>query len=348
MTLKAERALYTALILYLKECRPKEEQHLSSVLRLGLQVGKQPKLLNELFESLPEDSEAKYFYDIFNMAEDKTRSGILVGFGVRLQLWAIKEIRELTSHSDFHLRDLGKKKMALFILTRDEESTFDLLTAMVVDQCFQELVKEARTQPNQRLKVPVRLILDEIANIAPINDLQKRVSVMRSRGVYISLIFQGMQQFKNRYGEGLAAEISDSCDNQIILQANDDTTAVPVSKMLGNTTVLTNSVSQSQNDKGTSDGMNYSMTGTELMRPEDIRNKEDHKLILIQKGQPPVFLDKCFYFNQKQWKNLEQTNSYDEPNRESKPISIFNPEPILFEEKEQENQEDTEKVDLFA
>ncbi|MFE4145171.1 hypothetical protein ACFX4I_25615 [Peribacillus sp. YIM B13472] len=27
--------------------------------------------------------------------------------------------------------------------------------------------------------------------------------------------------------------------------------------------------------------MNYSLTGMELMRPEDIRNKEDYKLILI-------------------------------------------------------------------
>lgn len=88
------------------------------------------------------------------------------------------------------------------------------------------------------------MILDEMANIAPINDLEKHMAVMRSRGVRISLIFQGIQQLKEHYGEGVAAEISDSYDSQIILQANDDSTAIPVSKMLGKTTVLTNSFSK--------------------------------------------------------------------------------------------------------
>ncbi|MEH7454297.1 VirD4-like conjugal transfer protein, CD1115 family, partial [Gottfriedia acidiceleris] len=345
---KAERSLYAALILYLKETRPVEEQNLTNVLKLGLQIGKDNKFLDKLIETLPDDSEAKTFFNIFNLSEDKTRSGILVGFGVRLQLWAINEIKQLTASSDFRLGDLGKKKMALFILTRDEESTFDLITAIVVDQVFQELVKEARMSPNHRLPVSVRLILDEIANIAPINDLQKRVAVMRSRGVYINLIFQGLQQFKNRYGEGLTAEISDSCDNFIVLQANDSSTAVPVSKMLGSTTILTNSVSQSQNDRGSSNGMNYSMTGMELMRPEDVRNKDDRKLILIQKGQPPAFLDKYFFFEQKRWENLKQTNWADEPNKLFKPVVECIPNlvtPELQEEIKEVIEEEIEVVE---
>jgi type IV secretion system protein VirD4 len=368
---KAERSLYAALILYLKETRPKEEQHFLSVLRLGLQIGKNPDLLNQIFEQLPDDSEAKTFYDIFNNAEDKTRSGILVGFGVRLQLWAIKDIRNLTAKNDFDIRELGRKKTAVFILTRDEESTFDLITAMFIDQTFQELVKEARIKPNQCLGVPVRMILDEIANIAPINDLQKRMAVMRSRGVRVSLIFQGIQQFKNRYGDGIAAEISDSCDNQIVLQANDNSTAVPVSEMLGKTTILTNSVSQNHNERGSSSGMNYSMQGRELMTAQEIRNKDKRKLILFQKGEDPAFIDKYFYYEQKRWKNIQQTSWNDEPNRIDEPLSIFSPsipsapfiaeqewkeEQTYYEEhhKEQEAHNETEKpqdkkpFDLFA
>lgn len=322
---KAERALYAALILYLKETRPKEEQHFASVLKLGLEVGKNPKLLNKMFEELPEDSEAKTFYDIFNIAEEKTRSGILVGFGVRLQLWAMKDIRSLTAASDFQIKELAHKKTAVFVLTRDDDSSFDLLTALFVDQTFQELAKEARKSANQHLKVPVRMILDEIANIAPINDLEKRMAVMRSRGVRISLIFQGIQQFKNRYGDGVAAEISDSCDNQIILQANDDSTAVPVSKMLGKTTVLTNSVSQNSNERGSSNGMNYSMQGTELMTPDQVRNKDKDKLILFQKGSAPAFIDKYFYYKQKRWSDLPEADWRQEPNREDKQVTTFSP-----------------------
>ncbi|GAA3316120.1 hypothetical protein GCM10020331_012460 [Ectobacillus funiculus] len=60
---------------------------------------------------------------------------------------------------------------------------------------FKNLQKEARTKDGH-LNVPVRMVLDEVANIAPISDLERRVAVMRARGVRIHLIFQGIQQFK--------------------------------------------------------------------------------------------------------------------------------------------------------
>lgn len=329
---KAEKALYGALIMYLVENRPKEERHIANVLRLGNLIGRKPKLVDKLFMQLPDDSTAKNLWYIFANSEEKTRSGILIGFGVRLQLWADKEICKLTSRNDFNIRILGQEKAAVFILTPDEESTFDLITAMFIDQTFQELTKEARTQANGKLKNPVRMILDEIANIAPVHDLQKRVSVMRSRGVRISLIFQGIQQFKNRYGDGIAAAISDSCDNQIVLRANDLTTAEPVSKMLGNTTILTNSINESSNDRGSSLGMNYSMQGKSLMDPNEIRTMPKNKMILFQTNSDPVYMDKYFWFKQDRWKDVVETSWTHEKNRESFEVQYFKPEKEFYEE----------------
>lgn len=340
----AEKSLFASLILYIKETRPKEEHHFGNVLNLALKIGHDQELAEQLFAKLPEDSVAKKLYQIFALAPSDTRNSILLGFAIRLRIWTEVEICKLTAKSDFHIRELGQRKTAVFIMTRDEESTFDVITAMFIDQAFQELTKEARTKGGH-LNVPVRMVLDEVANIAPISDLERRVAVMRARGVRIHLIFQGIQQFKNRYGEGIAAEISDSCDNKIILQANDNSTAIPISEMLGNTTILTNSVSQNQNNHGTSIGESYSTQGMALMRPEDILQKDKRKLILIQPGKKSVILDKCFYFEQEEWKNLKEINwAKDDPDRQDEPLHVFRPNSILEPRPQNKVPEQTEQT----
>ena len=303
---QAEHALLSSLIQYLKECRPKEEQHIKNVLHIGNSIRKDPKKLDQLFNDLPDESAAKHLYNIFANSEDKTRSGILIGFASRLRLWALNDVSQLTATSDFDVNDLGEKKTALFIITPDADSTFDMITAMLIDQVFQELIRQANEREEKKLKVPVRMILDEVANIAPISDLKRRVAVMRSRGVRISLLFQGVQQFKNAYGEGTAAEISDSCDNMIVMAANDSSTSVPISKKLGSKTIKISSESHSGNKSGSSSGINYSFTGRALKTPDEIETMPKEKCILFQKGHYPSYVNKYFYFKNKDWKDLEE------------------------------------------
>ena len=323
---RTERNLIAALIMYIKQARPKEEQHLASVLRMGNSIGEDPDHVKALFDNLPEDSSAKEKYSIFNHSVKETRSSILTGFGVRLELWGEKRIAELTAKSDFDIKLLGREKTALYILTPDSESTFDIITAMLVDQVFQELIKDADRSEGRRLKNPVRLILDEVANIAPINDLERRISTIRSRGIRCSLIFQSKKQFENRYGAGRAAEIMDSCDNQILLQANDNYTSSHFSKKLDTTTILIGSKSETESTKGGSSGINYSYTGRPLMTPGEIEKMDEDQLILFQKGKPPAKLKKHYWFKQKRWKDIQTTSWVtDVEERPYVPLSIFRP-----------------------
>ena len=160
----------------------------------------------------------------------------------------------------------------------------------------------------------------------------------------------------------MAAAISDSCDNQIVLRANDLTTAEPVSKMLGNTTILTNSINESSNDRGSSSGMNYSMQGKLLIDPSEIKKMPKNKLILFQTNENPVLLDKYFYFKQDRWKDIEHTSWINEMNRESFKIHFFvleekstEPEEVNPEEQEENNieqerssRQEQKEFNLFA
>jgi len=348
---RAELSLLSAIIQYIKETRPKEEQHLTSVLEMGTSFGDNPKKIDEVFNELPKTSTARQLYRIFNLSEDRTRSGILIGFGVRLQLWAEPSIQKLTATSDFDLNDLGKKKTALYILTPDGESTFDMITALMIDQAFQELIKQANKNENEQLGVPVRMLLDELANIAPINDLQRRITAVRSRGVRVSLILQGVRQFENRYGKGVADEILDSADNQLLLAANHEATSRYFANKLGQTTIMISSQSETETRKGGSSGKNYNFTGKPLMNFTEIENKPDDDLILIQKGnKAPVYLKKYLYDKVNRWDYQKIHWSKEQPKAKEMP-PVFRPENMqepqeLIQEPQQEKEE-KQQIDLF-
>lgn len=325
---RAEHALLTALILYVKETCAPEEQHLASVLEIGLSIGDNPEAMDALFKRLPRHSAARTAYRIFDQSEDRTRSSILTGFGNRLRLWAEPEIQRLTAKTDIDLEQLGEpgRKIALYILTPSYDSTFDMIPAMVVDQAFQQLYRKAERMPGNRLATPVRLFLDELANIAPISELRRKVATMRGYGISAFLIFQSKSQFENRYGKEVAAEVIDSCDTRLLLGTNDPGTQEYFSKLLGETTILIESQSENKGGKSESTGRSRSYTHRKLMTPDEVGRLDPDDLIIFQRGQFPVLARKNYMFEWPDWNQYPQDHWANLPERADEPISIFEPE----------------------
>lgn len=327
----AEIAYFASLIMYLKEMRPKEEHHIKSVLRFGTRLGSDEEAMDEMFFALPEDSEALEMYHIFRNAKDKTRAGILIGFGVRLKLWVSNDVAKLTSESDFDLKQLGNKKTALFLLMPDSDTTFDIIPAILIDQMFKQLYEEAGKNESLSLNISVRCILDELANIARINDFEVKVSTMRSRGIAVVPIFQSLTQFKNRYDHDRWAEILSSSDTIVFLGTNDKDTAKYFSDKLGPGTYLVNSVSEGERSSST----NHNFIGRPLMTPDEVERLSDDELIVFQKGKNPMRIQKHWYFKQRRWKDIVKTQwSEDIMERTNDRLKIYNPnisEPVIPE-----------------
>lgn len=322
----AEMAYFASLMMYLKETMPRDLQTIKSVLQLGTRIGADEDVLDDMFAGLPEDSEALEMYNIFRLAQDKTRAGILIGFGVRLKLWVSKNVANLTSTSDFDLNQLGRKKTALYLLIPDSDSTFDLLPALMLDQLLHELYKQASKNDTERLEVDTRIIADEIANIAAINDFERKVSTMRSRGISVVPIFQSITQFKNRYDRDRWSEILASSDTIVFLGTADKDTAKYFSEKLGDTSLLINSLSESSNNKGDSESKSHNVIRRTLMTPDELERMGEDKVIVFQRGKYPMILDKHFYFKQKKWSNLPKANWFKdiEPRIDPK-LKIINP-----------------------
>jgi type IV secretion system protein VirD4 len=291
----AERSLLTCLIWYVKTALEPRYQHLRTVLELGTIFAKNGQLMEQIFANPKLNESVQVLYRQVAGLHDKTRDGVFIGFSVRLQLWTSQDIAGLTSTSDFNLRDLGRKRMALFLIIPDHHSTYQALTSLLFDQAFQELIAEA-DEGGGRLKHEVRMMLEEMANIGRIPDLEKRLATIRSRGLLVEMILQTIGQLKALYGDAWNTIVG-CADTIVALAANDQETAEWLSRRLGTTTIRTTSTSSTETERGESNSRSYHYTSRALMMPDEIQGTGDQglgpdELLLIQRGYPPARLSK--------------------------------------------------------
>lgn len=77
--------------------------------------------------------------------------------------------------------------------------------------------------------MPVRVILDDFANQAPIPNFETIIAAVRSRDIWITLICQATAQLEARYGAA-AQTIIGCCDTVLYLGVNDIKTARELSE----------------------------------------------------------------------------------------------------------------------
>lgn len=206
----AEMNLLKALILYVDQGFPPEAKNIGQVYKLLTMSSE--KELNSLFDLLPVSHPAKVPYCIYKQASDTVRSGVIIGLGSRLQVFQNKLIRQITSYDEIDLTLPGKEKCAYFCITSDQDSTFDFLSSLFMTFVFIKLVRYADTYGEDgKLPVPVHILADELANTGAILALNKKISVIRSRNLSISCIFQNLPQMQNRYPLNQWQEIIGNC-----------------------------------------------------------------------------------------------------------------------------------------
>ena len=102
----------------------------------------------------------------------------------------------LTATDELDLPNLGEKKVALFALIPDNDTSFNFLVSILYTQLFQQLFYLADHKYGGNLPVHCHFIMDEFANVSLPDDFDKILSVMRSRGVSVSIILQNLAQLK--------------------------------------------------------------------------------------------------------------------------------------------------------
>ncbi len=295
----AEMNLLKALVLYVDKGYPPENRNMGQVYQL-ITLNSETAL-NSLFEVLPINHPAKAPYSLFKQASDSVRSGVIIGLGSRLQVFQAELIKKITARDEIDLELLGQKPCAYFLVTSDQDSTFDFLASLFLSFVFIKLVRYAdRNCEGGRLPVPVHVLGEELTACGTIPDLSRRLSVIRSRNISMSCVFQNLAGLQNRYPLNLWQEILGNCDVQLFLGCTDPLTAEFVSSRTGLASVA---VSSKSKQLGTWRISNYTPEYREtsgvgkrpVLTPDEVLRLPIDEALVIIRGKKTLKVDKMDY-----------------------------------------------------
>ena len=245
-------------------------------------------------------------YNKFKLAAAKTLKSILISCGARLAPFDIQEVRDITMYDELALDTLGDKKTALFLIMCDTDATFNFLISMIYTQLFNLLCEKADDVYGGRLKVHVRCLIDEAANIGQIPNLEKLIATIRSREISACLFLQAQSQLKAIYKDN-ADTIIGNCDSKIFLGGTEPTTLKELNQSLGKETIDTYNTGESRG-REESHSLNYQKLGHDLLSVDELAVLEGSKCILQLRGVRPFLSDK---YDLTQHPNYKLTGDYD-------------------------------------
>ena len=294
-----EMNLLKALVLYVDQSYAEQNRNIGEVYRLLTLSGESD--LDSLFENLPPTHPAKAPYSLYKQASDTVRSGVIIGLGSRLQVFQSELIKKITTRDEIDLELPGQERCAYFLVTSDQDSTFDFLASLFLSFCFIKLVRYAdKNCEGGKLPVPVHVLGEELTACGTIPDLSRRLSVIRSRNISMSCVFQNLAGLQNRYPLNLWQEILGNCDAQLFLGCTDELTAEFISSRTGLASV---SVSSKSKQLGTWRISNYTPEYREtsgvgkrpVLTPDEVLRLPIKQALVIIRGQKVLKVDKMDY-----------------------------------------------------
>ena len=291
----AASMLLLALIFYLRYEAPPEEQNFPMVMEL-LRAGDIDEeneaagsALDDLFAMLETDNPAHIalkYYKAYRSGSAKTLKSIQITLAARLEKFNLESLATLTSTDELDLQSLGEKKVALFAIIPDNDTSFNFLVSILYTQLFQQLFFVADHKYGGSLPVHVHFLMDEFANVSLPDDFDKILSVMRSRGVSVSIILQNLAQLKALF-EKQWESIVGNCDEFVYLGGNEQSTHKYVSELLGKETIDTNSYGRSDGMRGNF-STNFQVAGRELLTADEVRMLDNRYAIVFIRGERPI------------------------------------------------------------
>ena len=291
----AAQMLLLSLIFYLMYEAPEDEQNFVMVMELlragdvheddDSYVSPLDMLMNRLETKNPEHIAVKYYHD-YHSGSAKTLKSIQITLAARLEKFNLESLAKMTMTDELDLPSLGEKKVALFALIPDNDTSFNFLVSILYTQIFQQLFYLADHKYGGSLPVHVHFVMDEFANVSLPDDFDKILSVMRSREVSVSIILQNLAQLKALF-EKQWESIVGNCDEFLYLGGNEQSTHKYVSELLGKETIDTNTYGKSSGRSGNY-STNYQNSGRELLTPDEVRMLDNKYALLFIRGERPV------------------------------------------------------------
>ena len=314
--------------------------------------------LREYFQNRPVLSKAVGLSrQVMSAAETTLASYMSIAFD-KLSMFNDEGLCALTSATDIEPSAIANEPVALFLKIPDEKDTRHALAAIFILSIYKALIKVASADKDLTLHRNVYFILDEFGNMPKIEKFDKMITVGRSRKIWFNMVVQSYAQLNNVYGDTVANIVKSNCGIKMFIGSNDIATCEEFSKLCGNMTVATGSVSSGLGSKSSDINYSQQMQTRPVIYPSELQKLNSKtntgNAIIVTFGNNPLKTKftpsyKCPLYEFKAM-NLDEVRAnafygedvyYDLGERNMIVQEKMNMEAEESEEKDQEMPEDT-------
>ncbi len=254
-------------------------------------VGKKQILpLSVYVNTLTDDHPAKGLLGVSDIAPSRTRSSFYTSAVMTLKMFTNPYIANMSSASSFDPADMGRKKMAVFLILPDDRTTYHPLATLFISQAYTILSKEAKKRGG-RLARRVNVVADEFGNFSQLTNCEQMLTVGGGKGIRFYLYIQGQAQMEKKYEKTGLRIINGNCETWVYLQSDDNETLKEISDKLGKYTTMSYNTSMNSNSSGsrvTSTGSSNNLIGRELLTPDEVKKIKRPYNLVTSRNHPAV------------------------------------------------------------
>ena len=180
---------------------------------------KEPTFFDEL-EALSDENDLKaqdilrqyHMWGVNCVGAERTFQSIALFVSQALALFhRCPEKLSVYSPNQFDCKKLNTEKVAIFVNQSDTNHLMDPILGLLFSQFFDAAFRAADENPDNKLKIPLKIYVDDAGSGFKIEGLDKIFNTARSRNISICLALQSLSQLE-MYGRYQKTAILDSCD----------------------------------------------------------------------------------------------------------------------------------------
>ncbi|EHS51715.1 TRAG family protein, partial [Rhizobium sp. PDO1-076] len=230
---------------------------------------------------------------------DREAAGVLSAAQRHTHFLDSPRMTTVLGRSDFTFADLKTRNATVFlVLPPDRLSAYSRWLRLLVTQSLTDMARDPA-----RPAMPVLYLLDEFAALGHLAPVERAMGLMAGYGVQLWLILQDVHQLRSTYGQRAGTFLSNAGVLQIF-GVNDHDSARLVSDLLGQETVVFQTMARALDSEKS--GISYSQhhTARPLLTPDEVRNLPQNLELLFLAGQRPITAAKLAYYADPEFKGV--------------------------------------------
>ncbi|HHV66857.1 MAG TPA: type IV secretory system conjugative DNA transfer family protein, partial [Ochrobactrum intermedium] len=222
---------------------------------------------------------------------DREAAGVLSAAQRHTHFLDSPRMTAVLGHSDFTFADVKAQPTSVYlVLPPDRLATYARWLRLMLAQGLTDLAR-APASPARS----VLFLLDEFAALGRLEPVERAMGLMAGYGIQLWPILQDVHQLRATYGQRAGTFLSNAGVLQIF-GVNDHDSAKLVSDLLGQETVVFESMSRAIDAEETGISFGSQHVGRPLLTPDEVRTLREDLQLLFLAGQRPIVAAKLRYF----------------------------------------------------